>query len=329
MVFVLPQMSWSFLPLNAADWSEWIRLHYQNLMTLLQFLIVFVIVSWLYFKIHGTYVAQLLKGVAVILAFYLLAGIFGFTIISGILQAILQISIIGFIILFQPELRRLLVYLGQPDIFSRPSFTAGGKEKNSEYLVHELVESVRLLSKTKTGALIVLESSTSPGGSYLEAGTRLDAQLSTELLLTIFHPNTPLHDGAVIISPDNRVIAAGVLLPLSENPNLSWKYGTRHRAAIGLSEISDSRCLVVSEETGNVSMTYAGSIEKIASIDDLKHRLEELYGLQATAGIRGQKRGALVELLSTDLLQKFFIKEPKPASGSGKTPPEERAKISS
>lgn len=315
---------------NASAWAEVIAEQYQLWKIPIQFLLVFLVVTWIYFKIHGTYVAQLLKGVAVLLALYILAGIFNLTIISGILQVILQISIIGFIILFQPELRRLLVYLGQPDLFAKPAFAGGGKERNAEHLIHELVESARLLSKTKTGALIVLESSTGIGGAYLEAGTRLDARLSTELLLTLFHPNTPLHDGAVVVSPDNRIIAAGVLLPLSENPNLSWKYGTRHRAAIGLTEVTDSRCLIVSEETGTISMAYAGSIEKIGSIEDLKHRLEHLYGVHGRPEA-GQKRTPLGELLSTDLLQKFFTKESatQPGEAGSVSPPEERAKIGS
>ncbi len=308
------------------QWVDFISSAYQVWKIPLQFIVVFLVVSWIYFKIHGTYVAQLLKGVAVILAFYLLAGIFNLTIISGILQAILQISIIGFIILFQPELRRLLVYLGQPDFFSRSSLLGSGKEKDNVLLVHELVESVRLLSKTKTGALIVLESSgTTAGGAYLEAGTKLDAKLSTELLLTIFHPNTPLHDGAVIISPENRIIAAGVLLPLSENPNLSWKYGTRHRAAVGLSEASDSRCIVVSEETGNVSMVFAGNIEKVATMEDLKHQLEAILGV-ASSGEKSPRKLPLSEFLSTDLFQKFFSKKPE---STPSLPPEDRSKVKS
>lgn len=301
------------------DWQHWgqiLEAQIQMWKTPFQFLLVFLVVFWLYFKIHGTYVAQLLKGLTVILAFYLLSGLFGLTIISSILQVILQISVIGFIILFQPELRRMLVYLGQPDLFTKQTLLSGTKEKNAEYLVHELVESVRLLSKTKTGALIVLENvGGSVGGAYLEAGTRLDARLSTELLLTIFHPNTPLHDGAVIINPDGRVTSAGVLLPLSENPNLSWKYGTRHRAAIGLSEISDSRCIVVSEETGNISMVYAGGIERVGTLEDLKHQLETIYGI-ASSDEKSQKRIPLAELLSPELFQRFFSKKQDSSASS-------------
>ncbi len=329
----MPIMSnWLLATIPWSEWGQFLAAQYLMWKIPLQFLLVFVLVSWFYFKIHGTYVAQLLKGVAVVLAFYLLAGIFNLTIISGILQAILQISIIGFIILFQPELRRLLVYLGQPDLFNRSSLLPGGKEKDAAYLVHELVESVRLLSKTKTGALIVLESTSGLGGNYLEAGTRLDARLSTELLLTIFHPNTPLHDGAIIINPsDNRIKAAGVLLPLSEDPNLSWKYGTRHRAAVGLSEISDSRCIVVSEETGNISLVYNGTIQKMPNTDELKRQLDMAMGLTASTQ-PGQKRVTpFTELLSTELFQKFFSKaSPKSSLKEAHTPSsEERSKLNS
>lgn len=271
-------------------------------------------VSWFYLRIHGTYIAQLLKGVALILTLHLLAQVMHWSILAGVLQVILQISIIGFIILFQPELRRLIVSLGQPELFSRQP-TGHRRETTSEHLVHDLLESARFLSKTKTGALMVLESGVDSSANYLEAGTRLDSILSTELLLTLFHPNTPLHDGAVIVSPDGRVVAAGVLLPLSENPNLSWKFGTRHRAAVGLTEISESRCLVVSEETGNISWVLNGDIQKLNSIDELKHHLEAMYGIEDVKS-RGDKKMSLFEFFSTDLFQKFMRKEKDRASSA-------------
>ena len=305
------------LPETVAQWGWYFGEQYQFWKTPLQIFAVFVVVSWVYFRIQGTYVGQLLKGVALILIFNLVANLLNLTIIGGILQAILQISVIGFIILFQPELRRLLVYLGQPDLFGRQSGSSASKEKRSTTLVHDLMESLRLLSKSKTGALIVLESPNNVGGTYLEAGTRLDARLSTELLLTLFHPNTPLHDGAVVISPDNRILAAGVLLPLSENPNLSWKYGTRHRAAIGLSEVSDSRCIVVSEETGTISTVFNGSIERLNTMDDVKHHLDELFGM-GHGETRAVRRIPLADLLGAEVFQRFFAKGTQKAkNGSG------------
>ena len=116
-------------------------------------------------------------------------------------------------------------------------------------------------------------------GLYSDVGTKLDARISTELILTIFHPNTPLHDGAMIID-NNKIHSAGVLLPLTEDPKLSWKYGTRHRAAIGMSEVSDAACLVVSEETGDVSICMDGMLKKYDDLMTLKTDLESILGLK-------------------------------------------------
>ena len=115
--------------------------------------------------------------------------------------------------------------------------------------------------------------------TYFDVGTKLNADLSTELLLTIFHPNTPLHDGAVVVS-GSKIISAGVLLPLTEDPKLSWKYGTRHRAAIGMTETSDAACLVVSEETGDVSIALYGTLKKYEDLVSLKVDLEKILGLK-------------------------------------------------
>ena len=142
----------------------------------------------------------------------------------------------------------------------------------------EIIESVKYLTKTKTGALIVFKK-TINALSYSEVGTLLDARISAELILTIFHPNTPLHDGAMIID-NNRIHSAGVLLPLTEDPKLSWKYGTRHRAAIGMSEVSDAACLVVSEETGDVSICMDGLLKKYDDLTTLKTDLESILGIK-------------------------------------------------
>ena len=142
-------------------------------------------------------------------------------------------------------------------------------------VVKELIESVKYLSKSHTGALIVFQSDLR--NTYSDVGTKLNADLSTELILTIFHPNTPLHDGAVVINGD-KIISAGVLLPLTEDPKLSWKYGTRHRAAIGMTENSDAACLVVSEETGDVSVAIDGALKKYDDLITLKTDLESILG---------------------------------------------------
>ena len=184
----------------------------------------------------------------------------------------------GAVIIFQPEIRKFLGYLGQSNFFHAHFNKKNLKEEQKVNVIKELIESVKYLSKTRTGALMVLEREEDVN-SYSDVGIQLDAVLSTELILTIFHPNTPLHDGAVVISGDT-IKSAGVLLPLTEDPKLSWKYGTRHRAAIGMSEVSDSACLVVSEETGDVSIALDGTLRKYEDITKLKKDLEILLGYE-------------------------------------------------
>ena len=184
---------------------------------------------------------------------------------------------LSLIIIFQPELRRFLGYLGQPGFFSKTflgfNHHNSNKDENID-VVKELVEAVKYLTKTKTGALIVLQNDVSPS-AYSDVGTKINADVSAELILTIFHPNTPLHDGAMVIK-DNKILSSGVLLPLTENPQLSWKYGTRHRAALGLTEINDSACIVVSEETGDVSICMDGSLKKYDDLVTFKEDLEKI-----------------------------------------------------
>ncbi len=238
-----------------------------------------VIISFVIYKIYkyitGSQAAQLLKGILMLVIALFLTKVFKLYLIGKVLESVLSIIIFSLVVIFQPELRRLLGYLGQSGNINRNFFNFGQK-KESKNVVNEIVEAVRHLSKSHTGALIVIETQKAYE-NYTEVGIRMDSQISTELLLTIFHPNTPLHDGAVVIKND-RIAAAGVLLPLTEDPNLSWQYGTRHRAAIGMSECSESICVVVSEETGGISLVKTGKLKKMSSCDELKTELEELLG---------------------------------------------------
>lgn len=199
-------------------------------------------------------------------------------IIGMFLKAVVTLVSLSLIVIFQPELRRFLGFLGQADFVSKIFGSNNPKTKAKKIdVVKELIESVKYFSKSHTGALIVFQSDLS--NTYYDVGTKLNADLSTELLLTIFHPNTPLHDGAVVIDGD-KIISAGVLLPLTEDPKLSWKYGTRHRAAIGMTETSDAACLVVSEETGDVSVAMGGNLKKYEDLVTLKADLESILGLK-------------------------------------------------
>ena len=198
--------------------------------------------------IKNTQSEKFVKGAFVLVFLWIFSEIlirFDLKILGVFLKSIVMLVSLSLIVIFQPELRRFLGYLGQADLIAK---IFGGNNKHGDEkidVIKELIEAVKFLSKSHTGALIVFQSDLS--NTYYDVGTKLNADVSTELLLTIFHPNTPLHDGAVVIN-GSKIISAGVLLPLTEDPKLSWKYGTRHRAAIGMTETSNAACLVVSEE---------------------------------------------------------------------------------
>lgn len=229
--------------------------------------------------IKNTSSEKFVKGILIIVCVWFLSEILmriDLKIIGMFLKAVVTLVSLSLIVIFQPELRRFLGFLGQVDFVSK-IFSSNNLKNNTQKIdvVKELIESVKYLSKSHTGALIVFQNDLS--NTYYDVGTKLNADLSTELLLTIFHTNTPLHDGAVVISGD-KIISAGVLLPLTEDPKLSWKYGTRHRAAIGMTETSEAACLVVSEETGDVSIALDGNLKKYEDLVTLKSDLESILG---------------------------------------------------
>lgn len=243
--------------------------------------IIFVILFVIYKKfIKGTQSEKLVKGIFILLLTWLFSEFLikiNLQILGVFLRTMINVIMFGAVIIFQPEIRRFLGYLGQSNFFNNNFFNKKeSKHAEKVNVIKELIESVKYLSRTRTGALMVLERS-DEANTYSDVGTQIDGLLSTELILTLFHPNTPLHDGAVVISGE-KIKSAGVLLPLTEDPKLSWKYGTRHRAAIGMSEVSDSACLVVSEETGDISIALDGTLKKYEDITLLKHDLEILMG---------------------------------------------------
>ncbi len=185
---------------------------------------------------------------------------------------------VGLIVIFQPELRKLLALMGNIRGWKNVIHAFRQDVKNSsekQRIIDEIVKAVMYMSEKHTGALIVFPEDIEDG--VIERyGTKIDAVISSELLLTIFFNKTPLHDGAVIIS-DNRIKYAGAILPLSQN-QLQWKYGTRHRAALGMSEMSKATVLVVSEETGDISFAEKGSIKKYDDIKKIKNKLEKILG---------------------------------------------------
>ena len=194
-------------------------------------------------------------------------------IIGMFLKSIVTLVSLSLIVIFQPELRRFLGFLGQVDFVTK-IFNQNNKTEQKIDVVKELVESAKYLSKSHTGALIVFQSDLR--NTYSDVGTKLNADLSTELLLTIFHPNTPLHDGAVVIR-GNMILAASVYYTPTTRA-LTGKYGSRHRAAFGISEITDSVTVVVSEETGRISIAYNGNLESV-SVDSFLREFTDLMSI--------------------------------------------------
>lgn len=255
-----------------------------NVKTILELAFIVVFLFGIYRAyIKGTQSERLLKGIGMLfgaLIFSKFLILLDLQIIGKFLETLVSIVIFGLVVIFQPELRRFLGYLGQPGIFSKNIFQFDNNSNSGDYnIVKEMTDAVRYLSKSRTGALIVLQN-TPEDSLIFEVGTKIDAVVSNELLLTIFHPNTALHDGAVIIT-DNRILSAGVLLPLTDDPKLSWQYGTRHRAAIGMSESSDALCIAVSEETGNVSIAQNGSLHTCEDLQEFKVRVQDYLGVSA------------------------------------------------
>lgn len=216
----------------------------------------------------------LLKGIIVILVFLLIANIFEFTSILWIAGKIFSIAIIALVIIFQPELRKGLEQIGQKKYFQKLLPFGDKKDKGERYsdnTVTELVKACYELGRNKTGALIVIEQDNILS-DYEKTGIPIDALVSSQLLINIFEHNTPLHDGAIIVRGD-RIVSATCYLPLSGNMHISKELGTRHRAALGISEVSDSLTIVVSEETGSVSIAIAGEVIRAVDADYLKKKL--------------------------------------------------------
>lgn len=231
--------------------------------------------------IKNTQAEKLVKGIlylALTWAFSEVLIRIDLTILGMFLRTLVLLISLSLVVIFQPELRRFLGYLGQGGFFNELLGNGHNRKEAEVDIIKEIIEAVKYLSKNKVGALIVFQNSIDTS-SYFDVGTKIDAIISTELILTIFHTNTPLHDGAMVIK-DFKIHSAGVLLPLTEDPKLSWKYGTRHRAAIGVTEISDCACLVVSEETGDVSVSMDGVLKKYEDLATLKVDLSNILGFK-------------------------------------------------
>ncbi|MCM1467636.1 MAG: diadenylate cyclase CdaA [Alistipes sp.] len=255
---------------------------------ILEIAIIAIFIYYVMVWIKDTRAWMLLKGILVLGAFTLFAVIFQLKTILWIERSIINVGIIALVIIFQPELRRALEQLGQQQIFSKIIPFDDNKDKSerfSDKTVNELVKASVELGKARTGALIVVEQNILLS-EYEKTGITIDGVVTSQLLINIFEHNTPLHDGAVIVRGD-KVAAATCYLPLSDNLNISKELGTRHRAGVGISEVSDSLTIIVSEETGKISVALGGELFRNLDSDSLRNKL--IYVQKKTIDVKSYK----------------------------------------
>lgn len=255
------------------DWFYFPRIKPTDILEIIILsVLIYYVMNW--FK--KTRAWTLVKGLMVLGLFTVFAAVLNLNTILWIIQNTISVGIIAVIILFQPELRRALEELGRknlvPDVFSNDKNVKS--EKLSDETIQELVTAAMDMSKNKTGALIVVENTVALG-EYESTGINIDAAVSRQLLVNIFEHNTPLHDGAVIIR-NNRIVAATCYLPLTDRSDLNKDLGTRHRAAVGISEVSDSMTIIVSEESGAISVSHTGILYRNLDSEGLKKQLQRL-----------------------------------------------------
>jgi len=221
---------------------------------------------------------QLIKGIIFILIAAELSKVLKLNTIAYLLNRTVSILALAMVVLFQPELRRVLEQVGRSRFRNLFVFEDSSNQVKTSAMIEDIVKACTELSRTFTGALIVIERETKIG-DIIRTGVQLDANITPELLLNIFYPNTPLHDGAVIIRND-KIVAAGCYLPLTENPNLSKELGTRHRAALGVTEESDAVAIIVSEETGVISVAKEGKLTRYLDVKTLKNMLRDIFEIK-------------------------------------------------
>ena len=248
----------SYLNLPTLTWTSAIDI----------FVVAFIIYQILVF-IKGTRAVQMVLGLALIVVFFYVSRWFQFQTVSWILTNILPYFVFVIVVIFQSEIRRALAHFGQAPFFG------GFSKLNRHELYDEIVLAVNTLASNQTGALIVIERDIGLK-TYIESGIAIDAALSYDLLVSVFNPAVPLHDGAVIVQ-NGRIAAAACFLPLTVKPRLSKELGTRHRAAIGVTEETDAVAIIVSEETASISFAHDGEIERFLDPDTLRLRIRDAF----------------------------------------------------
>jgi diadenylate cyclase len=282
--------------------AEFLRLYLRGSWTsVVDILLVAIVIYWVFILIRGTRAVRIVIGLSILYLVYLAAQALDLRLLSTLLQTGAVVGLFAIVVVFQPELRRALEQIGRFGSFNR--FFVSSDVAEADRVAREISRAARLLAGSRHGALIVLERETGLADLAAESGVLLHADLRAELLATLFYHGTALHDGAVIVSGD-RILAAGVLLPLSQNVLDSERYGTRHRAAIGISEQSDAIVVVVSEETGSISLVMRGRIERNLTEEQLRRRILNL--------IRPQAPRRQAPLLRRSLEGRWGVQRPEP-----------------
>ncbi len=235
----------------------------------IEILILWFVIYHLMLFFEGTRAVLVLRGIIILLIAFLCFQRLGFEILNWLMTKLLGISVIAVLIIFHPEIRQGLARLGQRHLFS-PAL----REEQIDYILNQVAKAVEYLCRNKVGALIAIENN-DPLNAHIESGVSVDSKVSSELIQTIFTPNSLLHDGGLIIQ-QGRIIAAGCIFPLSQKQELSRIFGTRHRAALGLSEESDALIIVVSEERQDISLIHKGKLLKDLSREDLVFKSKEI-----------------------------------------------------
>ena len=255
---------------------------------IIDIILVAVLIYQLLKMIRETRAIQLVKGIAILFVMLQISVWMNFTTINYLLRNIMQVGLFSVVVIFQPELRNLLERVGRSKVGKLIEFSGMQRDDDDlEKMTEEIVRATVNMSDERVGALIVLERETKLG-DIIKSGTVINAQISSALLENIFVPKTPLHDGAVIIRED-KIFTAGCLLPLTSNTNLSRELGTRHRAALGMSEVSDAMVIVVSEETGKISIALNGALTRNLNARTLKNAIMRALGTEKTSEVSKMK----------------------------------------
>ena len=255
---------------------DWFYIPRMKITDAIEILFIAVLVYYIMDWFKKTRAWTLIKGILILLIFMGIAALLEFNTLLWIFKNTISVGVIAIIIIFQPEFRRALEQLGRKRFISSlfDNEYTNPERKLDKKVLNEITKAVYAMAEVKTGALIVIEKEVRLG-DYERTGINIDADITSQLLINIFEHNTPLHDGAVLIR-NNRIVSATCYLPLSDNMDVNKAYGTRHRAALGISEVSDSITIVVSEETGAVSLAHEGLLYRGLSREDFVEKIEKL-----------------------------------------------------